>query len=95
MTEHYPTEHSQYGLNRPFSTIPLAKRKDSFLMLLFLNSCYGDQSKVDWCKSIYIDTLQPLMGMAGSKEYSVTSSTRHTIAKRLKDVEEQYIIQRY
>ncbi|MEN3324235.1 hypothetical protein VP395_10890 [Mariniflexile soesokkakense] len=87
-----PRENATYGLNTDYQKLTLQERKDAFLLLLFLNTYNDTKQAFRTIKNVWLNTIQPLEGNVGSKEYSVITSSRSQTLKRLKTIYNDYVI---
>lgn len=80
-----------WGLKTNLNKLPLIERRDSLVLLYFLNEYQEQQKAFERLKAIWINNLYKLP-KTSSESYNSIKNGRHRVLSRMKRIHDKYMV---
>lgn len=84
-------KNKSWGLNTDLNKLPLVERRDSLVLLYFLNEHIEQQEAFEKLKEFWINNLYKLPKTSADK-YNSIKNARHVVLSRMRMIYDKYMV---
>ena len=84
-------KNKSWGLNTNLDKLPLVERRDSLILLYFLNEYQEQHRAFEKLKAIWVNNLYKLP-KTSEKGYNSIKNGRHKVISRMKKIHDKYMV---